>query len=506
MPRFVLSLGILLLAIASSSPSFSRGAVAYCPSDPKLFSITSNQTEPGAVALKYFEDHYGVFACAKEKQLIFFSDTCIVLALTPPRGLPQEQELQTFTDRTRADAQLKALRTCGATCTILTSLCDSENIGSANRSEPSVSRNVPAVPSSPGPSGPSTTNYPDSLDLPVQNVQTRFHINVQSFPDIEEIQNVALIAATLTICVLVLSQLVSLIRTGRRRPRDFLFQALCGVAFVIVGTCGWFVALYTTKTLIAFAGTLSLAGKMLLATIAIGCVLLALPYSFWRMLGDICFAWPQQSEDRQRSPPNTTDAVDDIRSPESTEAMNSPITSQRPVVQQPVETIQVSPDTSPQEPFVLRLKRSQKSGFRNTTIYMLDARIDVNAEIRSLIEKHKLGKKVIYESDARQRHAANARDRLDDSRTDTPFFASPSAQATGFGRSLWQLTKASVNIVRASLALQVTVSSLMAGVHVECKSMDELLEAEDAIRAAKRNLEGYIGEIVKFDGTEEIVV
>jgi hypothetical protein len=60
--------------------------------------------------------------------------------------------------------------------------------------------------------------------------------------------------------------------------------------------------------------------------------------------------------------------------------------------------------------------------------------------------------------------------------------------------------------VLAALALQITVSSLMAGVHVECKSMDELLEAEAAIRAAKGNLEGYIAEIVKFDGTEEIVI
>jgi hypothetical protein len=112
---------------------------------------------------------------------------------------------------------------------------------------------------------------------------------------------------------------------------------------------------------------------------------------------------------------------------------------------------------------------------------------------------------VIYESEARQRHAANARDRLDDSRSDTPFFAPPREQAKGFGRSMWQLAKASVNVVRASLALQITVSSLISGVHVECKSMDELLEAEAAIRAAKGNLEGYIGELVKFDGTEEIV-
>src|SRR5262249_55058698 len=135
-----------------------------------------------------------------------------------------------------------------------------------------------------------------------------------------------------------------------------------------------------------------------------------------------------------------------------------------------------------------------------------DARIDVSSEIRDLIEKHKLGARVIYESDARQRHAANARGHVEDSRSQTSIFAPPRAQVMGLGRTLWQLTKASVSATMAALALRITVSSLMAGVHVECKSMDELLEAESAIRAAKGNLEGYIEEIRRFDGTEEIVV
>jgi hypothetical protein len=136
---------------------------------------------------------------------------------------------------------------------------------------------------------------------------------------------------------------------------------------------------------------------------------------------------------------------------------------------------------------------------------MLDARIDVSAEIRDLIEKHKLGARVIYESEARQRHAATTRGHLEESRPGVSFFAHPREQTKDFGRVLWTLAKASVSAVRTSLALQITVSSLMAGVHVECKSMDELLEAEDAIRSAKGNLEGYIEEIRRFDGTEEIV-
>jgi hypothetical protein len=176
-----------------------------------------------------------------------------------------------------------------------------------------------------------------------------------------------------------------------------------------------------------------------------------------------------------------------------------------PMPRMPAQAIQVFHDASPRQPIVLRLKRSQKPGFWST-IYMLDARIDVSAEIRSLIDKHKLGTRVIYESEARQRHAANTRDHLEASRPGVSFFAPPREQTKDFGRVLWQLAKAGVSRVRASLALQITVSSLMAGVHVECKSMDELLEAESAIRAAKRNLEGYIAELLRFDGTDEVII
>jgi hypothetical protein len=137
---------------------------------------------------------------------------------------------------------------------------------------------------------------------------------------------------------------------------------------------------------------------------------------------------------------------------------------------------------------------------------MLDARIDVSAEISALIDKHKLGQRVIYESEARQRYAATTRDHLDESRPALSFFAPAHKQAKDFGRTLWLLTKASVSAVRASLALQITVSGLMAGVHIECKSMDELLDAERAIRAAKGNLEGYIVELLRFDGTDEIII
>jgi hypothetical protein len=97
------------------------------------------------------------------------------------------------------------------------------------------------------------------------------------------------------------------------------------------------------------------------------------------------------------------------------------------------------------------------------------------------------------------------RGHLGATREHASFFAPPSAHAKDLGRTIWKLTRAGVSVARAALALRITVASLMAGVHVECKSVDELLDAEEAIRAAKGNLEGYIQEIKRFDGSEELL-
>jgi hypothetical protein len=51
----------------------------------------------------------------------------------------------------------------------------------------------------------------------------------------------------------------------------------------------------------------------------------------------------------------------------------------------------------------------------------------------------------------------------------------------------------------------VTVYSLMKGVHVECKSMIELLGAEEAIADAGKNLRTYLDTAATFDGREEIL-
>jgi hypothetical protein len=45
----------------------------------------------------------------------------------------------------------------------------------------------------------------------------------------------------------------------------------------------------------------------------------------------------------------------------------------------------------------------------------------------------------------------------------------------------------------------------MKGVHIECKSMDELLGAEHAIVEAAQNLKAHLQTAVTFDGREAII-
>jgi Domain of unknown function (DUF4189) len=198
-----------------------------------------------------------------------------------------------------------------------------------------------------------------------------------------------------------------------------------------------------------------------------------------------------------------------VQEPQTVSELSSQVTEVETVLRRGLPAV-ISPATEvlqpmpPLEGIVLRLKRSQKKSTMGNIIYMLDARIDASQETLDLISRHRLGGRLIYESEARQKHAANAQGHLANTRGGPSLLAPASEQAMGVAKTMWKLGRAAVSAVRASLALRITVNSLLSGVHVECKDMEELLEAEAAIREAKENLEGFIETAQTFDGREEI--
>jgi hypothetical protein len=138
-------------------------------------------------------------------------------------------------------------------------------------------------------------------------------------------------------------------------------------------------------------------------------------------------------------------------------------------------------------------------------IFALDARMEVPPAERDLIERYRLGRLVIYDSAARQRHAETMKERLESTKQFPGMGESIEKQFLGIGKNLVRLGLAGVSAARASMSLRITVYSLIKGEHVECRDMDELLGAEQAIVEAAENLRAYLDTAATFDGRETVV-
>lgn len=133
----------------------------------------------------------------------------------------------------------------------------------------------------------------------------------------------------------------------------------------------------------------------------------------------------------------------------------------------------------------LKLKRSQRDTgvVSKSVVFCLDARVEFTPEERERLVRYKLHKQVIYNSEAAQKHLVNA----------------ATAAATG---SIVGGLKSLTSVAFAALNLNISIETLEKGQHVECKSMDELLQAEQAILTACENLKAYLDTAATFDGRE----
>lgn len=140
----------------------------------------------------------------------------------------------------------------------------------------------------------------------------------------------------------------------------------------------------------------------------------------------------------------------------------------------------------------LKLQRTQRTGgvLSATQIFCLDARIELTAQERADVTKYKLGKQILYSSEAAKRYAEKGMAQND------------------VGSALHSnklMLKSIVSFALARLALNITVDSLQRGQHIECKDLDEVLDAEDALMTACKNLRGYLDTAVTFDGREAVI-
>lgn len=135
----------------------------------------------------------------------------------------------------------------------------------------------------------------------------------------------------------------------------------------------------------------------------------------------------------------------------------------------------------------LKIKRSQRDGgvISKNVIFCIDARVEFTAEEERNLRRYKLYNQVIYNSEA-------SRALLDRG----------AAHTDGSTRGA---LKSLAYTALAAMRLNISVSSLARGQHIECKSMDELLGAENALLEACENLKGYLDTAATFDGREVLV-
>ncbi len=131
----------------------------------------------------------------------------------------------------------------------------------------------------------------------------------------------------------------------------------------------------------------------------------------------------------------------------------------------------------------LKLQRSQRAGgiTGSTVFFCLDVRADYSARETANIDKYRLGKQVIYNSRAAQKHIDRAK-------------ASNDGSTFGY-------VKGMASLVMAKLNLNLSIESLGRGQHIECKDLDELLEAEEAVMEACRKLKQYLDTAASFNGS-----
>lgn len=156
----------------------------------------------------------------------------------------------------------------------------------------------------------------------------------------------------------------------------------------------------------------------------------------------------------------------------------------------------------------LKITRSQRESgiLSKTAVFIIDARVQLTHQEQQCVQRYKLGGLVIYDSAAKNRmmeRSENARatpGRPINYQGEVGSMLGSAASSMASG--VFSATKSLAFAALASMKLSITINSLVQGQNVECKSLDELLGAEEAIMTACQNLKSYIDTASTFDGRE----
>ena len=143
----------------------------------------------------------------------------------------------------------------------------------------------------------------------------------------------------------------------------------------------------------------------------------------------------------------------------------------------------------------LKIQRSQRDGgiIASSILFCLDVRADYSPDERDNIRKYNLGNQIIYNSRAARQHLEKSGRHLD--RTQQGSVANRTAG----------LARGALSLAMAKMSLNISIESLARGHHIECKDLPELLEAEETVRDACKNVTKYLEVAATFNGGETVI-
>ncbi len=155
----------------------------------------------------------------------------------------------------------------------------------------------------------------------------------------------------------------------------------------------------------------------------------------------------------------------------------------------------------------LKLSRSQREGgfIGKSILFCLDARVAYTAAETANIRRYKLQDQIIYSSEAALSASAGSAAASARAQAGHLGFSSMDDVLSSAASKMGHGLKAAALGALATMKLTISIGSLERGHHIECKSLDELLGAEEAIMDACRSLKGYLDTAATFDGREVLV-
>jgi hypothetical protein len=148
----------------------------------------------------------------------------------------------------------------------------------------------------------------------------------------------------------------------------------------------------------------------------------------------------------------------------------------------------------------LKIRRSQRLGgvLGNTAIFCVEARAEFTHEEQFNIRKYKLGGKIVYNSKTFEKHTVAVA--AGPGRTDFDI-----TTGAGLGRAAGGIAKHAFHALAAHMSLVITIDSLQQGQRIECKDLDEVLAAEEALHNSCQAIRTYLDLAATFDGREVVV-